>query len=399
MRLFLRVLAATLLGGAGVAATAPPPSLLDLADQLLAEVSRARQLVPRGEVSRQVHDEPQLRAYVQERLRREYPGDLLQREYRLLAALGLLPARFDLEKAVGDLYASQTYGYYDPERRTLYLSERLPPEAQRPTLAHELAHALQDQHFGVGRFLSPDRASVDDDAQIAGMALVEGDATAAMLAVQAAAGPAQSWVEVVPAFTERLVAARPAASPPLPPFLLDLLAFPYQYGTPFVAALYSRGGWPAVDAAFKNPPVSSEQILHPERYAGGGDGPEILERSLLPGRLAGMEQAHQMVLGEFVIRLLLEPRVGEKAAASAAAGWDGDRVALYEGARRTLLVWLSVWDDAAQAAEFAEALRPGPAGGSLVEARGTRVVHLSAEGEIDGGSLPDIASGLWAGWN
>jgi hypothetical protein len=382
----------------------PRPPLLDLSDHVLAEVSRLRQLAPRGEITREIHDEAQLRAYVQERLRREYPGDRLQREQRLLEALGLLPPGCDLEKAVGDLYASQTYGYYDPERRTLYLSERLPPEAQRPTLAHELAHALQDQHFGVARFLSPDRARVDDDEQIAGMALVEGDATAAMLAAQAQTGQippeeARSWVEAVPEFTERLAASRPASSSALPEFLIDLLAFPYRYGAPFVAALFSRGGWPAVDAAFRRPPASSEQILHPERYGERGDAPEIPAPSHFPGRLAGMGLTHQMVLGEFVTRLVLRPRLGEESAAKAAEGWDGDRAALYEGPGHRILIWLSAWDDETEAAEFAEALRHSPDRGSLVEARGARVVHLSAAGEVEAGLLLEIASGLWRGWS
>jgi hypothetical protein len=220
-----------------------------------------------------------------------------------------------------------------------------------------------------------------------------------MLALQVGAGREQAWTEAVPLFTESLAAASPAPSPDLPPFLIEILAFPYRYGTPFVAALYSRGGWPAVDAAFKRPPVSSEQILHPERYAEPADAPERLERALLPGRIDGMEQVHQMVLGEFVTRLALQPRAGEERAASAAAGWDGDRAALYEAPRRSLLVWLSAWDDAGQAAEFAEALRRSPAEGSLVEARGARVLHLSVEGEIEAGTLLDIAAGLWRGWS
>jgi hypothetical protein len=413
-----RLLTAALLGAAcihgaahtagcalpGAAASAADPHLppADLADQLLAELSELRRLQPRGEVSRRLHDEAQLRAYVQERLRREYPGDLLRREQELLAALRLLPSDCDLEKAVSDLYASQTYGYYDPERRALYLSDRLPAEAQRSTLIHELAHALQDQHFGIGRFLSPDRSRVGDDAQVAGMALLEGDATATMLAVQAKSAGApgvqgRDWVDEVSGFSRRLAANRPAASSSLPEFLIDLLAFPYLHGTAFVAALYERGGWPAVDAAFRSPPASSEQILHPERYP--GDAPENPPPTIFPERLAGMERVHQMVLGEFVTRRVLQPRLGEEAAARAASGWDGDRAALYEGESRRLLVWLSVWDEPAEAAEFAEALRRGPEDGSLVEARGTRVLHLGASGEVEAGFLLEAAAGLWKGWS
>lgn len=376
-----------------------PAALLALADEILHQVSDLRGLPLLGPVRRQVHDEATLRSYIAERLREEYPGDRLRREERLLAALGLLPPGCDLEKAIGDLYAAQTAGYYDPRRRTLYLSERLPEPMQRPTLAHELTHALQDQHFRIQRFLEPSAGDPDDDARLASLALVEGDATAVMLASLAPAGAAGSWTEALPLFEGGLLEALAAAqSPSIPPFLVQVLNFPYRHGTAFVAALYTAGGWRAVNDAFARLPRSSEQVLHPARYAAAGDEPTPVGRGPFPERLAGLERHYDLVLGEFVTRLVLEAEAGAEAAARAAEGWDGDRAALYVGNGTELVLWLSVWDSPEEAAEFAETARAGRGGGRVIEKRGERVIHLRSTGALEPEHLLDLANGIWPGW-
>jgi hypothetical protein len=386
-------------------ATAPPAAqtqapaaaaqVLALADQVLEEVSRLRGLPSKSPFSRQIHDEATLRGHIAERLRIEYPGDRLQREQRLLVALGLLPAGCDLEKEVGDLYASQTAGYYDPERRTLYLSDRLEEPLLRPTLVHEITHALQDQHFRIERLIGRGRA--DDDARMAGMALVEGDATAVMLAGLMPQGAHEAWVETARLFGGGLFETIAASlSPGAPRFLVEVLSFPYKNGAPFVGALYASGGWEAVSGAYARPPASTEQILHPERYAPVPDEPTAVGISAFPGRLAGLPRHYDLVLGEFVTRLVLGTRLDADAAARAAEGWDGDRVALYAGDGGELLVWLSAWDSEQEAAEFAAALRQRPQ--ERVEARGERVLYLRGDGRFPEKALSELAGELWRGW-
>ncbi|MEE9217701.1 MAG: DUF6782 family putative metallopeptidase [Acidobacteriota bacterium] len=387
-----------------VQAQAPDPGeILALADQVLARISELRQLPVLAPVARELHDEASLRAYIARRLEEEYPGDELEREQRVLEALGLLPEGVDLAQAMQDLYAAQIAGYYDPQKRILYISEHLPALLQAPTLAHELTHALQNQHFKIERFFEHTSQDLDDDTRIAWMGLMEGDATATMLAYMLPAQSTDDWLSVFDSFGRNMTAAMEALrDSSTPEFLLQMLNFPYRHGTPFVASLYREGGWEAVNAAHRRPPRSSEQVLHPARYAPPADEPTALPPSLFPARLesggTAYELYHDLVLGEFVTRLVLEPRVGKEAALSASEGWDGDRVALYAGGGGDLLAWLSVWDSEAEAQEFVEAGRQREGNAQRMERRGARAMLLfrrGAGGEID---LGEIAGHLWEIW-
>ena len=375
-------------------------SILRLTDEVLSQVSALRGLAVQESVGRELHSEASLRSYIAERLREEYPGDMLEREQRLLAVLGLLPVGFDLASAVERLYTSQTAGYYDPRKKVLYLSESLPASSQMPTLAHELTHALQDQHFRIGDYMNPDRKRQDDDQQLAIMGLVEGDATGVMLATLSGSPGGESWTESISLHQDDMLDGLASFSDGmLPSYLIQILNFPYRHGTPFVARLYREGGWDAVSAAYDHVPKSTEQILHPDRYAPVEDVPTPVSKLVLPDRIAGHELYYDLVLGEFVTRLVLEPGLGNEKAARAAEGWDGDRVALYVGENGDLLVWLSVWDSDKEAAEFAEALEPSAHGG-IVESRGTRVVGTQSEHfRMDEEELRSVALEMWDAWD
>ena len=374
--------------------------ILRMTDDVLSQVSALRGLAVQEPVGRELHSEESLRSYIAERLQEEYPGDMLEREQRILAMLGLLPAGFDLASAVEHLYTSQTAGYYDPRKKILYLSESLSASFQIPTLAHELTHALQDQHFQIGDYMNPDRERQEDDQQLAIMGLVEGDATGVMLATLSGSPGGESWTESVSLLQDGMLQGLASLSDgTLPSYLIRLLNFPYQHGTPFVARLYREGGWDAVSAAYQRPPKSTEQILHPERYAPAEDVPTQVSKLLLPDRITDHELYHHLVLGEFVTRLILEPGLGNEEAARAADGWDGDRVALYQSEGGDLLVWLSVWDSPQEAAEFALALESNLHGG-IVESRDTRIVRVQSENlRMEETQLRSVVLEMWEAWD
>ena len=389
--------------GSTVTAGTQTPQQLDIlrmTDDVLAQVSALRGLAVRKPVVSELHSEASLRSYIAGRLREEYPGDMLEREQRLLAMLGLLPAGFDLASAVERLYTSQTAGYYDPHKKILYLSESLSTSFQMPTLAHELTHALQDQHFQIGNYMNPDRQRQDDDQQLAIMGLVEGDATGVMLAILSGSPDGEAWTESISLLQDDMLEGLASFSDgTLPSYLIRLLSFPYRHGTPFVARLYQEGGWEAVSAAYARPPKSTEQVLHPERYAPSEDVPTLVSKLLLPEQIASRELYYDLVLGEFVTRLILEPGLGNEEAARTAAGWDGDRVALYLGKGGGLLVWLSVWDSDEEAAEFAEALESNSHGG-IAESRGARVVRVQSENpRMDETQLRSVVLEMWEAWD
>jgi hypothetical protein len=279
------------------------------------------------------------------------------REGRALAVLGELPQGTDLPRLLRRIQAESVLGYYLPGRPPkgrLYVrsSRGLDPYA-RIILAHELAHALTDQHFDLTRSDRLAAAVGRDDEETAYSAVAEGDATLVLQrylrerltpAEQAAAGLASAGDR-----TPRRDAA-PAA-------IREPMLFPYTEGLRFVFRLYQSGGWAAVNRAYRDPPTSTEQVLHPDKYLGRRDRPQQVTVPDVRGSLgAGWGRGTVIGFGELDARLLLGTRLPQSTSAAAAAGWDGGRLRTFERAGRTALVLRTVWDAPAEAAEFCSAM-------------------------------------------
>jgi hypothetical protein len=337
------------------------------------------------------------------RLRREVAAETdeteLARQGRALELLGELPAGTDLPRLLDDLRDESVLGFYLPGRPPkggLYVrsARGLDPFA-KSTLAHELTHALTDQHFDLTRIDRLAKTSGREDEVVAYSALAEGDATLT----------AQGYFAEHLTRAEQLDAARVAAGTLLPrrtaaPLVIrEGLQFPYREGPRFVARLYARGGWAAVNRAYRDPPTSTEQILHPERYLGARDRPQTVPVPDVSRRLgAGWRSGAQLGFGEFDARLLLQGELPVTAAQAAAAGWDGGRLRTFQQGGRTAMALRTVWDSAAEAEQFCGAMtrwagtrfgHGARAGGGTVRwsgggqrtalaCRGTRVAWLSA---------------------
>jgi hypothetical protein len=242
-------------------------------------------------------------------------------------------------------------------------------------VAHELTHALQDQHYGLPTTMPP-LTNAQGDRIIARRALLEGDASLASVAYLRPepldATTVQRFVEQVAAIPEELRARHPN----VPEVIRTSLAFQYNAGSGFAAAAYLRGGWPAVDAAHRDPPVSSEQVLHPGKYFDTRDRPievalggtEELERR-------GWTRILEDTFGELDVRVLAGRVFDPPRAGTIAAGWGGDRVRVVARGDELLIVWLSAWDSEADAVELADAL-PSLLPDAIVERRGDRVLML-----------------------
>ena len=287
-------------------------------------------------------------------------------EGQILKRLGLFPSEADYGAG-----AAQAYGYaasprarYDLLTATLVVPDRPSLEAQRPELVHELAHAVADRRFGLRRTLqlAPDGTRrLDGDATRARLALVEGDA---MLTGLEVSDPRESFLGVheLPALAGRL---RSIAETGTPNWFVALGQFTHVDGLLFVARVRARRPWSAVDALWTDPPASSEQVLHPEKYD-ACEAPIAVGESALPSLADAGRPAASDVLGEMVARAWLATAVSPEVAERAAAGWGGDRAGLYAppprpdgGPPATLgpVAWLTVWDDAGEADDFARAAR------------------------------------------
>lgn len=355
-----RVLAslAVALLATGAVAQEPPPDPADLINGLLAGLMGFKE-VSAAELQADVADvggvpfkasvpvdfitPAQLSAYLKEVLDDEYPHRRADADARLLIALDLLPPGTSLRDLRARLLEDNVAGFYDerPGRKKLFAvsEDRTMTPSNQIVLAHELRHALQDQYIDVYRAV-PESVGDFDDRRVAFMALLEGDATMVMerflmhrLGVPASTAPVD-------------LAAAGFATPPLPgvpPVLRDHLIVPYLAGRDFVRALHERGGWPAVRKAWTEPPRSTEQVLHPEKYL-AREEPRPVSGHAAP---AGGRLIQEGVLGEALTRTLL----GEGSEA-AAAGWGGDLYEVWDVGGRTLVVWRTEWDTPAEGREF-----------------------------------------------
>lgn len=271
---------------------------------------------------------------------------------RALKKLGLVHADFQYRRFVVELLAEQVAGYYDPKAKHFYLADWIELEGQKPVMAHELTHALQDQHFNLRRF---ERWPTGDaDAELAAHALIEGDATLAMT-LYMAKNPIVALAFI------RSLGARSASSEQFkqaPRALRESLLFPYEHGSEWATQLYKRGGWSMVSGGFTKLPQSTEQILHPEKYFTY----EAPVRVALPdiGNLLGTswKRIDYDVNGEWNFYLILNQFLNApNESRRAAAGWSGDRYALYEGPKPddVLMTQLTRWDSESDAREFFDA--------------------------------------------
>ena len=331
------------------------------ADTVLATVSALRNLPATGSVDTGLRSREEIRRYVLARMAEEYPPEELEVDRGLLVKLGLIPESLDYRRTLVRLLTEQVAGYYDPGTRTLYVAAWVPVEEQLPVMAHELAHALQDQHFDLEKLL--EGVEGNEDASQARVAVVEGEGLGLMLEyVLKPLG--QSFLDIpdiVQMQKDQMEHARRSYDVfrKVPAFIQEALLFPYVQGARFLQHHVRRHGWSGVDRIHADLPRSTEQILHPEKYASPRDEPTRVEPPPLPPGLGGRwERIYRNVLGEFMLRLILDQFLEAGPARDAAAGWDGDSVQLYRGpAGELALRILSVWDTEGDAVEFFEAYR------------------------------------------
>ncbi|MBI4706250.1 MAG: hypothetical protein HY744_34570 [Deltaproteobacteria bacterium] len=326
---------------------------------MLGRVAALRGLGPERGVQATVLGRDAVIARIIAKTEREIPEHALRAQGELLAALGLLPTGYDFVAGVYALLRSEIAGFYDTTEKRLFLLDDLPDREAEPTLAHELVHALQDQHFAL-EALTKYRPG-EGDRIGAAHALGEGDATSAMLDLTAGSAMRfeQQWLRLAMVASVALS----EAGVQTPPVLRAALVAPYVDGFAFVQDLRRRGGWAAVDAAWRRPPASTEQLLHVGKYDSGEPVRDVAAPALEPlGE--GWQALDADVLGEQGLRIVLEQWTDRAQAARAAAGWGGDR---YVVARRApaapardeqlAAAWLVRFDSAGDAAEMAAVLR------------------------------------------
>lgn len=361
------------------------------------------------------------RAFVEGEMKDEASKRDLAATSRALTALGLLAEDIDLASAGTEAVVTQAAAYYDPKTKQFKVVV-MPGSDQEFDMvsAHELMHGVQDQHFDLQAYLP---ATLNDDAASARKFVVEGEATFMMIAyllAQTGANPLKAPVlakvgaqlkgfaalsaeDIAGMMSGNAEAA--AAMAKLPPYVLAPMFDSYMKGAVGVYTVFAAGGWPAVDALYKTPPTSTEQLLHPvEKLACHREEPVAIS---IPATAAGKgwTSIADGVAGEHGVGIYGQVWKLPTGAAMA-AGWGGDAWRVFSRATQakgaaevakleTLALWATAWDSDADATEFADGMKASLATrgvkGSVV-AKGSRVdVALGCDGKACDAPLKALA--------
>jgi hypothetical protein len=384
-----------------------------MVNRVLRETSTLRGLPIKRPVKSGVRSRAAVEQMVTRLLKEENSSNEIAASELVLKQLGMAPANFNMRSYYVQLLGEQIAGYYDPKSKTFYTTPQVNRLELETVMAHELTHALQDQHFNLVRLKAGKEHNAD--AQMALSSLIEGDATLAM-SRYAMSNPLRAFGVLLSPFVSTHNTAVLQAGPRA---LRESLTFPYIQGAQFATSLYRLGGWPKVTAAFKDVPLSTEQILHVEKYFLSENPIPVPLRDVSPVLGQGWTLLDYDVNGEYGQQLeLAEYAKTPDEAARAAAGWGGDCMAVYRGPKNAaLVVQDTVWDNDKEALEWAQAYakrsttrlgvtpqsrgalqvwngtRKGKPNGVWMERRGRRVLIL--EGGVGAFNPAPVLANLW----
>ncbi len=391
----------------------------EVSDQLAA----LRGLPFKRKVEAVYQSQEDFRKFVKKEIQTDLPPAKAKGLSRSLSHLGILKEPLDLLASLEDALVSQAGAYYDPQSKKFYIVMVPEQQLMLDTLsAHELTHALQDQYFDlIGYYGGKGNAQkLSDDTLNARRFIVEGEATLTMTAyqMQAATGGQTNLLDPKAAPAARMtlqamarmdmasvtsskkaemalyadmgpdIQKAMAAMEKIPPYILQPLVDSYLKGALPVYEAYARGSWAAVKRLYDDPPDSTEQVLHPaDKLVGKRDYPQkiVLPPPAQLGKaFAGGKEILADVAGELLLRVYLS-NWSAPDVEPAAAGWDGDRWAVWDVGGKTIGAWVSTWDSEADAQEFAKAYvssldRRFPGAPTTVE--GGASIHARTDGGV-----------------
>jgi Zn-dependent peptidase ImmA (M78 family) len=342
----------------------------------------------------------QVRAYLNHRMDQELPPRELAGIQRAYRAFGLVPDTLDLRRLMLDLYGEQVVGFYDPDSTVLYVVRGAEPMMVRLILAHELVHALQDQYTSLNAILKLRR---QNDRQMAGQAVAEGQATLASLQALAPGMELRNlsamWQQ-----TRRSIRSQQEAMPVFaaaPRLVQEDLIFPYLAGADFVRAFEERRAGADETPYGDRMPVSTEQVLHESKYT-ARERPARVRLAVPPGDTLVYDDD----FGEFDTRTALESwGTSEADAVVAASGWNGDRFEALGTRSGTALIWVTAWDTADDAGEFERALRADWRGRSGAAEGAYTARGIPRRWQVERQTLSGVAvvrltdaPAAWTGW-
>jgi hypothetical protein len=346
-----------------------PPAEARPTPPTIAEVEGQVEAVRGLTFRRPVHAEPVTPEEIDRRLRRYfrvyYPTGFYERRTRAWRTIGAIPADIGILEALGRYQQGQVLGFYNSQNGELvYTGDQQLSRIEQFILAHELTHAIDDQHFDLRR-LDELSLTCDDERFLAALGVVEGSAN-------------HFATQVIFRFPVPDVGDVPGGGTQgVPPMITDLQEYPYTDGFEFVDHLADEGGTAAVNDALRRFPTTTEEVLHPERFR--RDAPTELDLpDFAPTFGRRWRDLDVMIVGELWLRVLLDTKLSAEGSSAAAAGWDGGIYRAWSDGEDVAVILTTAWDSVLEATEFRRAVlrwSEGRGGRVAVEGRG-EAVHV-----------------------
>jgi hypothetical protein len=295
-----------------------------------------------------------VKEFLQQRMKEASSPEDIRVETLTLKKFGLVPDDFDLAKNTVDLLTEQAAAFYDFHRKRMFITDWTPSATREPALVHELGHALADQNVNLEKFIKQGQKS--DDGSLARLAVMEGQAS--WLMAEYMARKAGQSLATSPVLLDTMAHSIESGASEFPVFeseplyLRQTLVFPYSQGLLFQNAVYARMKQKSFEEVFRHPPVSTQQILHPETYFSGLEP----ARPSLP-QLAdahGYKRIAEGTVGELDHSILLEQYASRAESQAISPHWRGGAYALLErrSPERVVLLYAVEWDDATSAGRY-----------------------------------------------
>jgi hypothetical protein len=342
-------------------------------DEILGFASKDTLFPIKHEVKRRLVSRDEVESYVVKHTSEDEDARRLRRSELVLKKFGLLPRDFDLGTFLVALLKEQVAGYYDPKTRTVNLLDWVNAEQQKPVLAHELTHALQDQSFNLEKYMKPIDSDLvrkkeitaqdieNDEVSTTRQAVVEGQAMAVLvdymlepmgLSLKDSPQMVQSLKDGMLAGTADSVQFHNA-----PIYMKEALTFPYRYGIDFIANLLVKGGKEKAFAdLFKNPPLTTRQIMEPQTYLTGEHLPPMTVPDLRQ-LFKNYDRFDVGAVGEFDVAILVDQYAGPEISNKMYPHWRGGYYCAVRpkgDANGALgLLYASRWSNPEKAANFA----------------------------------------------
>jgi hypothetical protein len=285
-------------------------------------------------LKKSVRSRQEIRDYLVQSMKDDKDDAKRHADERTLEVLGLIPKNYPLDQKLLSLLTEQIAGMYDPKGREFFIADWTSPADQKMIMAHELTHALEDQHFHVEKW--EDAAKPNDDDELARDAVLEGSATLAMFdyQLQQIGRKPGDIFALDPSLLLSLMFGDLDKSPELadsPQILRDEMLFPYGEGATFnLTVLRANGGWAGIHKMFDRPPASTQQIMHPDLYIKGVMPSAVTLPALEKIVPRGYKKLDENLLGEFGLDEVLKQFIGKDRADDLSSSWAGDKYAIFE---------------------------------------------------------------------